>query len=139
MEINELVEQVHKNAVDHGWWDGQERTIPEILMLCVSELAEALEEYRDGKPGIYCTSKNKACETEMATGTVCINGKEYETPCANCSLPDMKPEGWAVEMADCVIRIMDYFGHKGLDLESVLQVKNAYNVGRPYRHGGKVV
>ena len=50
--LNELAAAVHENAVAHGWWE-QERELPEILMLCVSELAEALEEYRAGKPNIY--------------------------------------------------------------------------------------
>ena len=30
MTINEFAAEVHKNAVDHGWWDG-ERTFPEIV------------------------------------------------------------------------------------------------------------
>lgn len=47
--LNELAAAVHENAVAHGWRE-QERELPEILMLCVSELAEALEEYRAGKP-----------------------------------------------------------------------------------------
>lgn len=47
--LNELAAAVHENAVAHGWWE-QERELPEILMLCVSELAEALEEYRSGRP-----------------------------------------------------------------------------------------
>lgn len=38
--LNELAAAVHENAVAHGWWE-QERELPEILMLCVSELAEA--------------------------------------------------------------------------------------------------
>jgi hypothetical protein len=46
--LNELAAAVHENAVAHGWWE-QERELPEILMLCVSELAEALEEYRSGR------------------------------------------------------------------------------------------
>ena len=44
MTINEFAAEVHKNAVDHGWWEG-ERTFPEIVALIHSEVSEALEEY----------------------------------------------------------------------------------------------
>lgn len=48
-----------------------------------------------------------------------------------------KPEGEAIELVDAVIRIMDYFGHKGWDMEQLLKVKMTYNKTRSYRHGGK--
>jgi len=49
-----------------------------------------------------------------------------------------KPEGEAVELADAIIRIADYFGHKNWDLEAVIREKMAYNETRPHRHGGKL-
>lgn len=50
---------------------------------------------------------------------------------------DGKPEGVATEMADCVIRILDWFGAKGIDPEKVIAEKHDYNTKRPYRHGKK--
>ena len=50
-----------------------------------------------------------------------------------------KPEGIAVEMADCIIRILDWAAKNDIDLEFVMQLKHKYNVTRPYRHGGKVI
>jgi NTP pyrophosphatase (non-canonical NTP hydrolase) len=43
----------------------------------------------------------------------------------------------AEELADCCIRIFDYCGAKGIDLEKTLLKKIAYNKTRPYRHGKK--
>lgn len=34
-----------------------------------------------------------------------------------------KPEGIATEMADCLIRILDWFGHEGLDVDGVVREK----------------
>ena len=89
----------------------------------VSELAEALEEYRAGKPNIYYNVEGE--EILYADGEAC---EKHER---------RKPEGVAVELADCMIRILDYCGHAGIDIEEAIRIKHEYNKTRPYRHGGK--
>ena len=42
-----------------------------------------------------------------------------------------------MEMIDCIIRILDWCGKKGIDVDELLRKKHAYNETRPYRHGGK--
>ena len=108
--LNRLAEEIHKTATEHGWWE-TERELPEILMLCVSELSEALEEYRDGRPN------------------------EWYVLCD--AIPVAKPEGIAVEMVDCIIRILDYLSKIGVDIDGIMERKMQYNESRPYRHGGK--
>lgn len=42
-----------------------------------------------------------------------------------------------VELADAVIRIMDYAEYRGLRLAEAVEAKVAYNETRPHKHGGK--
>jgi NTP pyrophosphatase (non-canonical NTP hydrolase) len=48
-----------------------------------------------------------------------------------------KPEGEAVEVADAIIRLLDYAGYRGWDMEELIRVKLAFNATRGYRHGSK--
>ena len=41
------------------------------------------------------------------------------------------------ELADCIIRILDYAGHYKLELAGAILAKMEYNVHRPYKHGKK--
>lgn len=49
-----------------------------------------------------------------------------------------KPEGHAVELADALIRILDYAAQQGWDFDAIVKAKMEYNKTRPFRHGGKV-
>lgn len=44
-----MQKNVHKTAVDHGWWVA-ERSDAECIALMHSELSEALEAFRNGNP-----------------------------------------------------------------------------------------
>ena len=127
--LNEWAAEIHENAIAHGWWDDP-RTFGEIVALCHSELSEALEEYRNKRPLIYCEglAMNAACVDERCGGAECIK-----------AFPGRKPEGVAVEMIDCMIRILDWCGKEGVDVDTILEVKHEYNKTRPYRHGGKAL
>ena len=118
-----LSREIHKQAVAHGWWD-EERSFPEVVALCHSELSEALEEYRDAKPMEYVVIEKMDAPDEIETDPLAFG--------------ERKPEGAAVEMADCIIRILDWCGKAGVDIDDVVERKMAYNATRPYKHGGKV-
>ena len=54
----DLAELIHQTAKDKGFWD-TERNMGEMLMLVISELAEALEAHRDGSPALYIEENGK--------------------------------------------------------------------------------
>lgn len=136
--LNNMVKAIHENAVAHGWWEGS-RSFPEIIALIHSELSEALEEYRAGRPMLYhiCTSSNgetlALCDADIAKHHCGV------VDCVECEDYDVKPEGIAVELADALIRILDYCGHEHIDIDAIVREKHEYNKTRPYRHGGKIV
>jgi NTP pyrophosphatase (non-canonical NTP hydrolase) len=79
------------------------------LMLMVSELAEALEEYRGGHPvdELYYTESGK-------------------------------PEGVPMELADCIIRILSFADAHAINIGWAVKLKMEYNKTRPHKHGGKL-
>jgi NTP pyrophosphatase (non-canonical NTP hydrolase) len=137
--LNKLRDEIHANAVAHGWWD-EERSFGDIIALCHSELSEALEEYRNGRPLLYfpCNAGGVCCE-EAKIANCASKPYNPDDPQAPCSAQSKKPEGIAIELADCIIRILDYCGHAGIDIEEAIRIKHEYNKTRPYRHGGKVI
>lgn len=55
--------------------------------------------------------------------------------------PDDKISGYGSvesELADVVIRIMDYAEASGINVAEAIEAKIKFNKARPYRHGGKV-
>lgn len=124
LSIQEWQSKVHALAVEKGWHERPlmdcavcdvDRVAAKVALMH-SELSEAVEELR--KPPIL------GVQTALETW--------YQ--------PDTgKPEGFVVELADCVIRIMDTCEALGLDLQSAIEEKHAYNATRSARHGGKAL
>lgn len=109
LTISEWQHAVYLNEVAKGFtFVGEEQNVGEKIALITSELSEALEEERAGKPVLYYDPAH----------------------------PD-KPEGVGVEMADAVIRILGFCEHRDINLEALIELKHEYNKTRPHRHGGK--
>lgn len=110
--MNDLIEKIHKNAVNKGFWEG-ENNVGEKLMLIVSELGEALEAHR----------MEKYCEIDEVT-----SNEQFVL-----SVKDTFED----ELADAVIRILDLCGGLDIDLEWHVQEKMKYNESRERLHGKK--
>ena len=93
--INELAVEIHQNNVDAGWWD-KPREKGTLLMLVVSEIAEAMEGERKDLMDDHLPHRKMA----------------------------------EVELADAVIRILDYAGAFGYDVEGAIAEKLEYNKHR---------
>lgn len=48
-------------------------------------------------------------------------------------------ENFAEELADIVIRVFDLCAHRGIDIAEAVAAKHVANLGRPYKHGGKLI
>jgi len=64
----------------------------------------------------------------------CLEALRHGNP-PDSHIPEFK--GSEAELADVIIRIMDYGAAKGLRIAEAIIAKSEYNKGRAYRHGGK--
>lgn len=127
IDLEAFMQEVHQVAADKGWYEpGYEKTPLEHMALIVSEVAEAMEEirYSQPRPPIYQIQKDAD------------DGYEHVvTPDRITWMTGCKPDGQAVELADAVIRILDYCASRNLPLIQAMVLKNEYNKTRPIRHG----
>jgi NTP pyrophosphatase (non-canonical NTP hydrolase) len=119
LTISQWCVKAHNLSREKGWYEGAPREVGTLYMLMVSEISEALEEVRAKRPAMY-TKQN---------GEIIPITDEYYTTA--------KPEGELIELADLAIRLFDYCGARGLDLERAIEIKHEFNKTRPHRHGGK--
>lgn len=118
MDWNKMRDQVHRLAVSKGWWE-KPLTFSEIIVMCHSELSEAVEEYRAGRPMVYHACTAAARDGACGFGIRCRTAETAERD--NCHYRAEKPEGVAVELADCILRILDYMGQVGGDVDGMMR------------------
>ncbi len=150
--IREWQKRVHALSKEKGWhdcqvcegsgWSGSpefgfqcgecagtgkvSRNILEMLILVHSEISEAVEFFRTG---------NEGHELYEVFAAGFRNRKGEWVPKVDRKTGMPKPDGFAIELADAVIRIMDLAEYLHIDLAGAIAAKNAFNQLRPYRHG----
>lgn len=142
MSIRELQALAYKQSADKGFHDN-EPTEPravlslnaERIALMHSELSEALEELRSGR----AANETYYPDPPLPASLVHEAGVEKARKLMRAWVADKprKPEGVPSEMADVVIRVLDFCGSNDIDLEAMITEKLAYNATRGHKHGGK--
>jgi len=116
MHIKDLCKEAHKTAIEKGFWpeDKSKRNISEMLMLVVTELAEACEALRkSGRQKLYLVKGGASRSINWEKDT-------FED-----------------EIADTFIRLGDLCEALGIDIEWQIKEKMNYNKTRPKLHGKK--
>lgn len=126
--LNDLAGAIHTWAKGRGFWDAS-TNIGEKLALIHSEVSEALEEYRH--------APRDAGTQGLIDWIAHLRAVQYDTAKPNEAGEPM-PEGFGIELADAVIRILDLAGYLGVDIDAAVATKQAYNERRPYLHGKRV-
>lgn len=115
MNIPDLVRTSYRVAAQHGFWEEDLYVAPDTidldkalakLMLVTTEVAEAAEELRKNADPRHTYTRES----------------------------DGKPEGFAFELADAIIRIADLAGACGVDLDRAIATKTTFNMTRPFKH-----
>ena len=118
--INEIADAAHENAISKGFHDGKGEVINEQsfivggVALLHEEVSELFQAYRGGTFYELCDKASKM--EEMGLKPLTCSEEEY---------------------ADIVIRVLDQCRRLGIDIQTAIQVKHAYNCTRPHMHGGK--
>lgn len=111
MNYNELSQQAHDNAVSKGFWE-KELSEAHWLALVVSEICEAIEADRKGKYADVLAYINKTPDVSFdnlnESGTVTEAGIQLRF---ESMIKDTVPD----ELADAMIRLLDYAGHLQID------------------------
>jgi NTP pyrophosphatase (non-canonical NTP hydrolase) len=93
------------NAKAHGFWE------------------------KDGSPEATKKAEKIALmHSELSEALEAIRKPSESTKCPGFSLE-------AEELADCLIRILDYCAHYGIPIDEIVRAKHEYNKTRPYKHG----
>jgi NTP pyrophosphatase (non-canonical NTP hydrolase) len=110
--LNEMAIAIYEGNKAKGFWD-KERNVGETLMLIVTELAEALEAHRKGR---MAADDSRLHPTK----------EEFE---------ELYKDTFEDEIADAMIRIFDFCGGTGIDLDFHIEQKVKYNSTRERLHG----
>lgn len=113
VNLTELSKQIYQANKAKGFWD-EERNIGELFMLIISEAAKALEAHRKGKfADLAGFDENISKELlEFTDNKIPVAVSMFKS-----SFERHIKDSVADELADVVIRCLDYAGYKNIAIE----------------------
>lgn len=124
--LDALRKAVHDGNVRRGFYD-KEPSVCEQLALIMTEGAEAIEADRRGKHADIKKFDEEVLKLNP-------DDPEYDTKFVELFKTHIK-DTVEDEIADILIRVMDYCGWKDINITKHVLLKLNYNSTRPYKHG----
>lgn len=132
--FNDMAQLAHENAVAKGWWECPDADLVRrtIAIAGLSDDAEAelealadrLEQRNAGEVlALMHSELSEALEAERDG-----NPRSEKVPTFSAT---------EEELADVIVRIMDWAASRGMHVGSAIVAKHIYNKGRAHRHGGR--
>ena len=117
-----MQEDIHRNAIEKGWWEKVEVDAEDLDGNKVRVMVE--RSFGD----VVCLFHAEISEAVEAF-------RKHNPPDEHCP-------GYSnidIELADTVIRIMDFCGANNINLGAAIEAKHEFNKTRSYKHGGKAI
>lgn len=124
--LNELGEVALATAQSKGFMKNPNEDLPRQLLMMVSEIAEACEADRGDK------------FTDEEINDLLSNPPSLISDAEFMEFYETHVKGrFEEEMADLLIRNIQFSAHRKIDLDAHVAAKMRYNSLRPFKHGGK--
>lgn len=133
--LNELCSLSGENARAKGFDDVNVGT---QLMLIVTELAEAMEDHRNGSTGNDVWFENRVLAYDKNGAPLLDKDGKHVKAVVTSNTGPGKPCGLASEVADVLIRTFDFCHRFSINAEKIVSEKMDYNKSREFLHGKKL-
>ena len=115
LTVLELCVKAHANSASKGFWD-----IRDFIATLPNHSEELMAIFRLSRVALFHEEASEVCGA--------IRKPQADDHCPELSMEE-------AELADIMIRVGDYAGGFGIDLERAIRIKMAYNASRPHKHG----